>query len=106
MTDTEPDDVLRGGAFDALHPPQRELVDDCVHCGFCLPSCPTYDLWGEEMDSPRGRIHLMKEGLEGEPMTDTMVGHMDNCLGCMACVSACPSGVRYGTLINLSLIHI
>ncbi|MER6990656.1 heterodisulfide reductase-related iron-sulfur binding cluster [Saccharopolyspora hirsuta] len=90
----------RPGAFDAHHPPQRELVDDCVHCGFCLPTCPTYDLWGEEMDSPRGRIYLMKEGLEGEPMTDTMVGHFDACLGCMACVTACPSGVQYGTLIT------
>ncbi|MEV0051691.1 heterodisulfide reductase-related iron-sulfur binding cluster [Saccharopolyspora shandongensis] len=96
MTETP----ARPGAFDALHPPQRELVDDCVHCGFCLPACPTYDLWGEEMDSPRGRIYLMKEGLEGEPMTDTMVGHFDACLGCMACVSACPSGVQYGTLIT------
>ncbi|MEU5847621.1 (Fe-S)-binding protein [Saccharopolyspora shandongensis] len=96
MTETP----ARPGAFDALHPPQRELVDDCVHCGFCLPTCPTYDLWGEEMDSPRGRIYLMKEGLEGEPMTDTMVGHFDACLGCMACVSACPSGVQYGTLIT------
>ncbi len=88
------------GAFDALHPPQRELVDDCVHCGFCLPSCPTYDLWGEEMDSPRGRIHLMEEGLDGEPMSESMVSHFDNCLGCMACVTACPSGVQYGTLIT------
>ncbi|GAA4619905.1 glycolate oxidase subunit GlcF [Saccharopolyspora hordei] len=88
------------GAFDAHHPPQRELIDDCVHCGFCLPTCPTYDLWGEEMDSPRGRIYLMKQGLEGEPLTDTMVGHFDNCLGCMACVTACPSGVQYGTLIT------
>ncbi|TDD42097.1 (Fe-S)-binding protein [Saccharopolyspora elongata] len=96
MTETP----ARPGAFDALHPPQRELVDDCVHCGFCLPTCPTYDLWGEEMDSPRGRIYLMKEGLEGEPMTDTMVGHFDACLGCMACVTACPSGVLYGTLIT------
>lgn len=87
-------------AFDAFNPPQRDLIDDCVHCGFCLPACPTYDLWGEEMDSPRGRIYLMKEGLEGEPMTDNMVGHFDACLGCMACVSACPSGVQYGTLIN------
>lgn len=87
-------------AFDAFNPPQRDLIDDCVHCGFCLPACPTYDLWGEEMDSPRGRIYLMKEGLEGEPLTDNMVGHFDACLGCMACVSACPSGVQYGTLIN------
>ena len=71
-----------------------------MHCGFCLPTCPTYVLWGEEMDSPRGRIYLMKEGLEGEPMTDSMVGHWDACLGCMACVTACPSGVQYDTLIE------
>ena len=91
---------MTDSAFDALHPPQRELIDDCVHCGFCLPSCPTYELWGEEMDSPRGRIYLMQEGLEGEPMSDSMVGHFDACLGCMACVTACPSGVKYGTLIT------
>ncbi|WP_019855286.1 (Fe-S)-binding protein [Actinopolyspora mortivallis] len=89
-----------GGAFDAFHPPQRELIDDCVHCGFCLPACPTYELWGEEMDSPRGRIHLMETGLDGEPLSESMVEHFDNCLGCMACVTACPSGVRYGPLIN------
>ncbi|QGK71224.1 4Fe-4S dicluster domain-containing protein [Allosaccharopolyspora coralli] len=87
-------------AFDLLHPPQRDLVDDCVHCGFCLPACPTYDLWGEEMDSPRGRIHLMQAGLDGEPLSESMVEHFDNCLGCMACVTACPSGVQYGTLIS------
>ena len=62
-----------GGAFDEHHPPDAALIGDCVHCGFCLPTCPTYVLWGEEMDSPRGRIHLMKQGLEGEPMTDSMV---------------------------------
>jgi len=90
---------MREGAFDDHHPPQPELVKDCVHCGFCLPSCPTYVLWGEEMDSPRGRIHLMKAGLEGEPLSESMVGHFDACLGCMACVPACPSGVQYGTLI-------
>ncbi|GLY00605.1 MULTISPECIES: heterodisulfide reductase-related iron-sulfur binding cluster [Actinoplanes] len=73
---------------------------DCVHCGFCLPSCPTYTLWGEEMDSPRGRIHLMAQGLEGEPLSARMAGHFDNCLGCMACVTACPSGVRYDRLIE------
>ncbi len=88
------------GAFDEHHPPDAALIGDCVHCGFCLPTCPTYVLWGEEMDSPRGRIYLMKEGLEGEPMTDEMVGHFDACLGCMACVTACPSGVQYDTLIE------
>jgi glycolate oxidase iron-sulfur subunit len=89
-----------GGAFDEHHPPDAALVGDCVHCGFCLSTCPTYLLWGEEMDSPRGRIYLMKEGLEGEPMTDAMVSHWDACLGCMACVTACPSGVQYDTLIE------
>jgi glycolate oxidase iron-sulfur subunit len=89
-----------GGAFDAHRPPSPELVGDCVHCGFCLPTCPTYTLWGEEMDSPRGRIYLMKSGLEGEPMTDSMVQHFDACLGCMACVTACPSGVQYDALIE------
>jgi glycolate oxidase iron-sulfur subunit len=87
-------------AFDAHRPPAQELVDDCVHCGFCLPTCPTYTLWGEEMDSPRGRIYLMAEGLGGEPMTDSMVQHFDACLGCMACVTACPSGVQYDKLIE------
>ena len=87
------------GAFDASNPPERGLIDDCVHCGFCLPACPTYELWGEEMDSPRGRIHLMEAGLDGEPMSGSMVEHFDNCLGCMACVTACPSGVQYGSCL-------
>ncbi|MDQ1616429.1 MAG: glycolate oxidase iron-sulfur subunit, partial [Actinomycetota bacterium] len=87
-------------AFDDHRPPSAELAADCVHCGFCLPTCPTYVLWGEEMDSPRGRIYLMKEGLEGEPMSDSMVSHWDACLGCMACVTACPSGVQYDRLIE------
>jgi len=87
-------------AFDDHHPPSAELVSDCVHCGFCLPTCPTYVLWGEEMDSPRGRVYLMQAGLDGEPMTDSMVGHFDACLGCMACVTACPSGVQYDKLIE------
>jgi glycolate oxidase iron-sulfur subunit len=76
------------------------LINDCVHCGFCLPTCPTYVLWGEEMDSPRGRIHLMKQHVEGTPMTPEMAGHFDACLGCMACVTACPSGVQYDRLIE------
>ncbi len=87
-------------AFDDHRPPDAALVGDCVHCGFCLPTCPTYVLWGEEMDSPRGRIYLMKSGLDGDPMTDSMVGHFDACLGCMACVTACPSGVQYDKLIE------
>jgi glycolate oxidase iron-sulfur subunit len=79
----------------------RELTADCVHCGFCLPTCPTYVLWHEEMDSPRGRIHLMDARLDGTIVLNaTVTTHFDRCLGCMACVSACPSGVRYDRLIE------
>ena len=78
----------------------RELASDCVHCGFCLPACPTYQLWGEEMDSPRGRIHLITQLLDGSPGTPAAGLHLDRCLGCMACVPACPSGVRYDRLIT------
>jgi len=89
------------GIFDQHHPPADERISDCVHCGFCLPTCPTYALWGEEMDSPRGRIYLMKLGKEGAvPFDDVYVQHFDACLGCMACVTACPSGVRYDELIE------
>ncbi len=88
-------------AFDTRRPPERSLIDDCVHCGFCLDTCPTYVLWANEADSPRGRIVLMSEGLsEPSEMTDEMVTHFDRCLGCMACVTACPSGVRYDRLIE------
>jgi glycolate oxidase iron-sulfur subunit len=88
-------------AFDTHRPPEPELIDDCVHCGFCLDTCPTYALWGAEADSPRGRIVLMAEGLEpGSELSDEMVTHFDRCLGCMACVSACPSGVQYDRLIE------
>jgi len=81
--------------------PERELLDDCVHCGFCLPTCPTYSLWGEEMDSPRGRILLMDLADKGEIALDaTTVRHWDSCLGCMACVTACPSAVKYDRLIE------
>ena len=88
-------------ASTTIRPPELDLIDDCVHCGFCLPTCPTYTLWGEEMDSPRGRIVLMKEGLrEGASCRTPMVTHFDRCLGCMACVTACPSGVQYDKLIE------
>ena len=81
--------------------PSVARIDTCVHCGFCLPTCPTYLLWGEEMDSPRGRIYLMKAGVEGRAeLTPSFVTHFDNCLGCLACVTACPSGVQYGPLIE------
>jgi len=79
----------------------RSLVDDCVHCGFCLPTCPTWVSWGEEMDSPRGRIDLMRGLGEGRiQWTKTVAEHFDRCLGCMACLTACPSGVRYDVLIE------
>ncbi|MEU8819434.1 (Fe-S)-binding protein [Actinoplanes sp. NPDC048796] len=87
-------------AFDDDHPPRADLVADCVHCGFCLPACPTYTLWGAEADSPRGRVYLMNQGLNGEPLSDSMVAHFDRCLGCMSCVTACPSGVKYDRLIE------
>src|SRR5579871_791496 len=96
-------DVKNGGSgvYDAHHPPSLDIINKCVHCGFCLPTCPTYALWGEEMDSPRGRIYLMKMAAEGTAtMNPTWVGHFDACLGCMACMTACPSGVDYGKLIE------
>ena len=89
------------GAFDAHHPPSPDLLADCVHCGFCLPPCPTYALWSRETDSPRGRIHLMKVAVEGKAaITPEYARHFDTCLGCMACVTACPSGVQYDKLIE------
>lgn len=88
-------------AFDGHRPPRRELLDDCVHCGFCLPTCPTYQLWGEEMDSPRGRIYLMNLADRGEiELSGSFAEHIDRCLGCMACVTACPSGVQYDRLLE------
>ena len=87
--------------------PSPALIDKCVHCGFCLPTCPTYLLWGEEMDSPRGRIYLMKAGIEGRvEMSPSYVEHFDRCLGCLACVTACPSGVQYAPLIEKSRAQI
>ena len=77
-----------------------DAVGACVHCGFCLPTCPTYATLGEEMDSPRGRIFLMKEVLEGELELEAALPFIDNCLGCQACQTACPSGVEYGELIT------
>src|SRR6266480_176982 len=94
-------------AFDAHHAPSNEIIEKCVHCGFCLPVCPTYVLWGQEMDSPRGRIYLMKMASDGTAeLNSTWVSHFDSCLGCMACMTACPSGVDYGKLIEATRAQI
>ena len=89
------------GAFDPLDPPSMDKILDCVHCGFCLPTCPTYLVLGNEMDSPRGRIYLMRSAAEGRiGIGDSFVKHMNLCLVCRACETACPSGVEYGHLIE------
>jgi glycolate oxidase iron-sulfur subunit len=94
-------------AFDTHHPPAPEWINRCVHCGFCLPACPTYVLWGDEMDSPRGRIYLMKMASEGAAaLTPQLVQHIDACLGCVSCMTACPSGVDYGKLIEATRAQI
>jgi len=106
MSDPAPTRIV-GSVFDAHHPPSNEIIEKCVHCGFCLPVCPTYVLWGQEMDSPRGRIYLMKLASEGATeMTANWVSHFDSCLGCMACMPACPSGVDYGKLIEATRAQI
>ncbi len=86
--------------FDPQNPPKQELIDSCVHCGFCLSTCPSYRIIGKEMDSPRGRIYLMDAINKGEAAIDEATSpHFDSCLGCLACVTTCPSGVQYDQLI-------
>ena len=77
------------------------ILRKCVHCGFCLATCPTYNLLGDELDSPRGRIYLMKQMLEGSPVTTRTQLHLDRCLTCRACETTCPSGVEYGRLVDI-----
>jgi len=87
--------------FDATRPPEQSLLDACVHCGFCLPTCPSYRVLGKETDSPRGRVYLMDAINKGDaPLSQTSVQHFDSCLGCLACTTACPSGVQYDKLIG------
>ncbi len=106
MKDAPPNST-KVSAFDAHHPPSNDIIEKCVHCGFCLPVCPTYVLWGQEMDSPRGRIYLMKLASDGATeMNPKWVSHFDSCLGCMACMTACPSGVDYGKLIEATRAQI
>lgn len=88
-------------SFDAHHPPDPNIIDTCVHCGFCLSTCPSYRVIGKETDSPRGRIYLMDGVNEGQiPLSPATVQHFDSCLGCLACVTTCPSGVQYDKLIE------
>src|SRR6186713_2751018 len=77
------------------------ILRTCVHCGFCTATCPTYQLLGDELDGPRGRIYLIKQVLEGGPVTSKTQLHLDRCLTCRACETTCPSGVRYGRLVDI-----
>ena len=82
----------------------ESILRACVHCGFCTATCPTYQLLGNELDSPRGRIYLIKEMLEGAPVTDKTVLHLDRCLTCRSCETTCPSGVQYGRLVDIGRV--
>src|ERR1700761_1013620 len=77
------------------------IVRKCVHCGFCNATCPTYQLLGDELDGPRGRIYLIKQVLEGAPVTRVTQQHLDRCLTCLNCETTCPSGVKYGNLVEI-----
>src|SRR6202521_1246160 len=85
----------------------ERIVRTCTHCGFCTATCPTYVLLGDELDSPRGRIYLIKDMLEhGRPATQEVVKHIDRCLSCLACMTTCPAGVHYMHLVDHARVHI
>jgi glycolate oxidase iron-sulfur subunit len=91
---------MQSPTLDSTHPPEPKLIDACVHCGFCLSTCPSYRVLGTEMDSPRGRVYMMDALNQGEiDLTPAVVSHFDSCLGCLACTTTCPSGVQYDKLI-------
>src|SRR3954464_1926248 len=93
---------LADSTSDTQHGAEADsIVRKCVHCGFCLATCPTYLQLGDELDSPRGRIYLMKQMLEGAPVTQRTQLHLDRCLTCRACETTCPSGVEYGKLVDI-----
>src|SRR5436853_6839516 len=79
----------------------EDILRKCVHCGFCTATCPTYQLLGDELDGPRGRIYLIKQVLEGKAATATTQLHLDRCLTCRNCETSCPSGVQYGRLLDI-----
>ncbi len=79
----------------------QAILGKCVHCGFCTATCPTYQLLGDELDGPRGRIYLIKQVLEGQPATLKTLNHLDRCLTCRSCETTCPSGVEYGRLVEI-----
>src|SRR5437660_1527413 len=87
-------DTPRGQEADAI-------LRACVHCGFCTATCPTYQLLGDELDGPRGRIYLIKQMLEGEPVSAKTQLHLDRCVSCRSCETTCPSGVKYGRLVDI-----
>src|SRR5215211_6944497 len=96
-------DQLRDPAMAA----SESILRTCVHCGFCTATCPTFVLLGDELDSPRGRIYLMKDMLEsGRPATEEVVRHIDRCLSCLSCMTTCPSGVHYMHLVDHARTYI
>ena len=82
------------------------ILRKCVHCGFCTATCPTYQLLGDELDGPRGRIYLIKQMVEGAPVTRSTQQHLDRCLTCRSCETTCPSGVQYGRLVEIGRKHV
>ena len=86
------------------HDELEQILRSCVHCGFCNATCPTYQLTGNELDGPRGRIYLLKKMLEGETVGPVTQNHLDRCLSCRSCETTCPSGVEYGRLLDLGRV--
>ena len=95
------------GAFRGADVPDLEALRKCVHCGICVPQCPTFRVLGEEMDTPRGRLYLMRAAAEGRlGLTEAFARHLDRCLGCRACETACPSGVPFGSLLESARVQL